>query len=201
MYVDIVGIKGSFVYFYWKEIGDFFVWEGIVQDVMVMNLDDMGCVGCISNILFFLMIGWNKNWILGDVISIIINFIFVFVEEMCSYGVDIYFVGGEIVDVGDIVCIIDVGYMVFVWMKCSDLIVNDIQFGDVIVGFVFYGQVIYEKFYNGGMGSNGFISVCYDVFSYCYVFKYLESYDFILFEIVVYVGFKGVMDEVSIGNG
>ncbi len=201
MHADTAGTKGSLAYLYWKETGDLSVWEGIAQDAMVMNLDDMGCVGCTSNILLSSTIGRNKNRISGDVISTIINFTSAFVEEMRSHGVDIHLAGGETADVGDIVRTIDVGYTAFARMKRSDLIVNDIQPGDVIVGLASYGQATYEKSYNGGMGSNGLTSARHDVFSHRYASKYPESYDPTLPETVVYVGSKGVTDEVSIGNG
>lgn len=139
MYVDMVGIKLSLVYMYWKEIGDLLVWEGIVQDVLVMNFDDMVCVGCVDDIIILLMIGCNKGLVFGDVIKIIIQYMQCFVQEMEEFGVKLYLAGGEIVDVGDIVCIIDVGYIVFGCMCWDDLLVNYIQFGDVVVGYVFYG--------------------------------------------------------------
>lgn len=201
MHADTAGTKGSLAYMYWKETGDLSVWEGIAQDAMVMNLDDMGCVGCVDNILLSSTIGRNKNAISGDVISTIINFTAAFVEEMRDHGVDIHLAGGETADVGDIVRTIDVGYTAFARMKRSDLIVNDIKPGDVIVGLASYGQSTYEKSYNGGMGSNGLTSARHDVFSHDYAAKYPESFDPSLPDQVVYIGSKKLTDEVAIGNG
>jgi phosphoribosylformylglycinamidine cyclo-ligase len=201
MHADTAGTKGSLAYLYWKETGDLSVWEGIAQDAMVMNLDDMGCVGCTSNILLSSTIGRNKNLISGEVIRTIINFTSAFVEEMNSHGVEIHLAGGETADVGDIVRTIDVGYTAFARMKRRDLIVNDIQPGDVIVGLASYGQASYEKSYNGGMGSNGLTSARHDVFSHRYASEYPESYDPSLPDEVVYVGSKSITDPVSIGHG
>lgn len=201
MHADTAGTKGSLAYLYWKETGDLSVWEGIAQDAMVMNLDDMGCVGCTSNILLSSTIGRNKNLISGEVIRTIINFTSAFVEEMNNHGVEIHLAGGETADVGDIVRTIDVGYTAFARMKRSDLIVNDIQPGDVIVGLASYGQASYEKSYNGGMGSNGLTSARHDVFSHRYAAEYPESFDPSLPDEVVYVGSKSLTDLVSIGQG
>ncbi|MBV6652654.1 MAG: hypothetical protein KI786_02805, partial [Mameliella sp.] len=143
----------------------------------------------------------NKNAISGDVISTIINFTAAFVEEMRDHGVDIHLAGGETADVGDIVRTIDVGYTAFARMKRSDLIVNDIKPGDVIVGLASYGQSTYEKSYNGGMGSNGLTSARHDVFSHDYAAKYPESFDPSLPDQVVYIGSRKLTDEVAIGNG
>lgn len=201
MHADTAGTKGSLAYLYWKETGDLSVWEGIAQDAMVMNLDDMGCVGCTTNILLSSTIGRNKNLISGEVISTIINYTSAFVAEMRRHGVDIHLAGGETADVGDIVRTIDVGYTAFARMKRSDLIVNNIQPGDVVVGLASYGQASYEQAYNGGMGSNGLTSARHDVFSHHYASKYPETYDPSLPEEVVYVGDKKLTDLVDIGQG
>ncbi|TXB61691.1 AIR synthase-related protein [Phaeodactylibacter luteus] len=201
MHADTAGTKGSLAYLYWKETGDLSVWEGIAQDAIVMNLDDMACVGCTDNILLSSTVGRNKNLIPGEVISTIINFAVAFADEMKKHGVNIHLAGGETADVGDIVRTIDVGYTAFARMKRADLIVNNIQPGDVVVGLASYGQAIYESAYNGGMGSNGLTSARHDVFSHEYAAKYPESYNPALPEEVVYVGGKRLTDEVDIGNG
>lgn len=201
MHADTAGTKGSLAYMYWKETGDLSVWEGIAQDAIVMNLDDMACVGCVDNILLSSTIGRNKNLISGDVIRAIIQFTARFAEEMSKLGVNIHLAGGETADVGDIVRTIDVGYTAFARMKRSDLIVNDIEAGDVIVGMASYGQASYESFYNGGMGSNGLTSARHDVFAHDYAGKYRDSYDPNTAEEVVYIGSKKLTDPVQIGAG
>ncbi|MCB9293649.1 MAG: phosphoribosylformylglycinamidine cyclo-ligase [Lewinellaceae bacterium] len=200
MHADTAGTKGSLAYLYWRETGDLSVWEGIAQDAIVMNLDDMACVGCTDNILLSSTIGRNKNLIPGEVISVIINYAARFAEEMARHGVGIHLAGGETADVGDIVRTIDVGYTAFARMKRSGLIVNDIQAGDVIVGLASYGQASYETAYNGGMGSNGLTSARHDVFGHIYAKKYPESYDPATPEDVVYVGRKKLTDEIDVGG-
>ncbi len=198
MHADTAGTKGSLAYLYWKETGDLSVWEGIAQDAIVMNLDDMACVGCIDNILLSSTIGRNKNLIPGEVISTIINFTPRFIEELAQMGIAVHLAGGETADVGDIVRTIDVGYTAFARMKRSALIVNDIQAGDCIVGLASYGQASYEKAYNGGMGSNGLTSARHDVFSHEYATRYPDSYDPNTPEEVVYVGSKKLTDEIEV---
>lgn len=200
MHADTAGTKGSLAYLYWKETGDLSVWEGIAQDAIVMNLDDMACVGCTDNILLSSTIGRNKSLIPGEVISAVINFAGRFAAEMAEYGVNIHLAGGETADVGDIVRTIDVGYTAFARMKRSDVIVNDIQPGDVIVGLSSFGRASYEKAYNGGMGSNGLTSARHDVFHHLYAKKYPESYSPETPQEVVYVGGKKLTDEVDIGG-
>lgn len=201
MHADTAGTKGSLAYLYWKETGDLSVWEGIAQDAIVMNLDDMACVGCTDNILLSSTIGRNKRLIPAEVISAIINFAAQFVEEMAAHGVNIHLAGGETADVGDIVRTIDVGYTAFARMKRADLIVNDIQDGDLIVGLASYGQATYEKSYNGGMGSNGLTSARHDVFAHEYAAKYPDSFDPGLPPQVVYIGDKRLTEEVEAGPG
>lgn len=200
MHADTAGTKGSLAYLYWKETGDLSVWEGIAQDAIVMNLDDMACVGCTDNILLSSTIGRNKNLISAEVISAIINFAGRFAEKMAEYGIGIHLAGGETADVGDIVRTIDVGYTAFARMKRSALIVNNIQAGDRIVGLASYGRASYETAYNGGMGSNGLTSARHDVFHHLYAKKYPESYDPQTPQEVVYVGSKKLTDEIDVGG-
>lgn len=200
MHADTAGTKTSLAYMYWKETGDLSVWEGIAQDAIVMNLDDMACVGCTNGILLSSTIGRNKNLIDGDVISKIINSTVDFINKMKEYDVDIHSAGGETADVGDIVRTIDVGYTAFARMKRKDLIVNNIKAGDVIVGLASYGQSTYEKEYNGGMGSNGLTSARHDIFHKSYSKKYPDTFDSNTPDEVVYIGSKKLTDTIEI-NG
>lgn len=200
MHADTAGTKTSLAYLYWKETGDQSVWAGIAQDAMVMNLDDMACVGCTDQILLSSTIGRNKNHIPGEVIAEIIQATTTFVEKMQQYGIHIHLAGGETADVGDIVRTIDVGYTAYARLKRSDLIVNRIQAGDVIVGLASYGQATYETTYNGGMGSNGLTSARHDVFHKAYLDQYPETYDPATDREVLYVGSRRVTDVVNI-NG
>jgi len=200
MHADTAGTKTSLAYMYWKETGDLSVWEGIAQDAIVMNLDDMACVGCTNGILLSSTIGRNKNLINGDVISKIINSTVDFINKMKEYDVDIHSAGGETADVGDIVRTIDVGYTAFARMKRKDLIINDIKAGDVIVGLASYGQSTYEKEYNGGMGSNGLTSARHDIFHKSYAKKYPDTFDSNTPDEVVYIGTKKLTDTIEI-NG
>ncbi|MEM1214186.1 MAG: AIR synthase related protein, partial [Bacteroidota bacterium] len=152
MHADTAGTKPSLAYLYWKETGDLSVWEGIAQDALVMNLDDMACVGCLDNITVSSTIGRNKQLIPGEVIKTIIQYTQRFADEMRDLGVTLHLAGGETADVGDIVRTIDVGYTAFGRLKRKDLLVNNIQAGDVIVGLASHGQASYETAYNGGMG-------------------------------------------------
>lgn len=198
MHADTAGTKTSLAYLYWKETGDLSVWKGIAQDALVMNLDDMACVGCIDDILISSTIGRNKHLITGEVIATIINAATEFVERMKAFGVDIHMTGGETADVGDIVRTLDVGYTAFGRMKRADVIRNDIKAGDVIVGLASYGQATYEDEYNGGMGSNGLTSARHDVFSKQYIKKYPESFDPNTPLEVVYTGSKSLTDTLKI---
>jgi phosphoribosylformylglycinamidine cyclo-ligase len=162
MHADTAGTKTSLAYLYWKETGELSVWEGVAQDAMVMNLDDMACVGCVDQIILSSTIGRNKNLIPGEVIKSIIQYTQRFVEEMAEWGIRIYLAGGETADVGDIVRTIDVGYTTFGRLPRKQVLVNNIQDGDVIVGLASFGQASYESFYNGGMGSNGLTSARHD---------------------------------------
>lgn len=198
MHADTAGTKTSLAYMYWKETGDLSVWEGIVQDSIVMNIDDMACVGCVDNIMLSSTIGRNKNLIDGEVIKTIIQHTKRFADQMNDLGVGIYLAGGETADVGDIVRTIDVGYTAFARMKRSELIVNDIQDGDYIVGLASYGRATYEDSYNGGMGSNGLTSARHDVFDNEYAAKYPDSYDHSTPKDLVYVGTKKLTDVTNI---
>jgi phosphoribosylformylglycinamidine cyclo-ligase len=200
MHADTAGTKTSLAYMYWRETGDLSVWEGIVQDAIVMNLDDMACVGCIDDIILSSTIGRNKNLITGDVIKTIIQATNRFVEKMREYDVNIHLAGGETADVGDIVRTIDVGYTAFARMKRKDLIINNIQAGDVIVGFASDGQAIYEDSYNGGMGCNGLTSARHDVFNKIYATQYPDSFDANTPNEVVYVGSKKLTDVLTVDN-
>ena len=198
MHADTAGTKTSLAYLYWRETGDLSVWEGIAQDALVMNLDDMACVGCTDGIVVSSTIGRNKNLIPGDVIATLIQSGVDFVEKMTEYGIGLHLAGGETADVGDIVRTIDVGYTTFARMKRSDLIVNDIQAGDVIVGLASYGKATYEGEYNGGMGSNGLTGARHDVFSKIYAKKYPDSFDPNIPAGVIYTGSKKLTDTLEI---
>jgi phosphoribosylformylglycinamidine cyclo-ligase len=200
MHADTAGTKTSLAYLYWRETGDLSVWKGIVQDAIVMNLDDMACVGCVDNIILSSTIGRNKNLISGDVIQTLIESTVSFVDKMRQYGIQIHLAGGETADVGDIVRTIDVGYTAFARMKREDLIVNDIKGGNVIVGFASYGQATYEDTYNGGMGSNGLTSARHDVLANTYAAQFPESFDPATPPSVVYSGHRQLTDEVEIGE-
>jgi phosphoribosylformylglycinamidine cyclo-ligase len=198
MHADTAGTKTSLAYLYWKETGDTSVWAGIAQDAIVMNLDDMACVGCTDDILLSSTIGRNKNLISGEVIATLIKATSDFVARMESFGLTIHQAGGETADVGDIVRTIDVGYTAFGRLKRSDLIVNNIQEGDVIVGLASYGKATYEDTYNGGMGSNGLTSARHDVFHKMYRQKFPDSFDPNTPEEVVYVGSKQLTDMITV---
>jgi phosphoribosylformylglycinamidine cyclo-ligase len=200
MHADTAGTKPSLAYLYWKETGDLSVWEGIAQDALVMNLDDMACVGCVDDIIISSTIGRNKQLIPGEVIKTIIQYTQRFADEMNNLGVKIHLAGGETADVGDIVRIIDVGYTAFGRLPRKDLLVNNIQAGDVIVGLSSSGQSTYETSYNGGMGSNGLTSARHDVFNKTYAEKYPESFDPALPSEVVYTGSKSLTETIDI-NG
>lgn len=189
MHADGAGTKSSLAYLYWKETGDISVWKGIAQDAIVMNTDDLLCVGAIDNILISSTIGRNKNKIPGEVISAIISGTEEFLEEMRSYGIGIFSTGGETADVGDLVRTIIVDSTVTARMPRNKVISNhNIQAGDVIVGLSSYGQATYEKSYNGGMGSNGLTSARHDVFHNVYAGLFPESFDPEVPESLAYCG-------------
>lgn len=198
MHADTAGTKTSLAYLYWKETGDLDVWKGIAQDAIVMNLDDMACVGCIDDIILSSTIGRNKSLISGDVIHTLINATTEIVEHLSKYDITVHLAGGETADVGDIVRTIDVGYTAFGRLKRKDLIINDIQAGDVIVGLASYGQATYENTYNGGMGSNGLTSARHDVLQKEYASKYPDSFDPNISKEVVYVGTRSLTEIIDI---
>lgn len=197
MHADGAGTKSSLAYAYWRETGDLSVWKGIAQDSLIMNIDDLLCVGATDNILLSSTIGRNKRLVPGEVISAIINSTEELLADLRKYGVNIYSTGGETADVGDLVRTIIVDSTVTCRMRRSDVIDNaNIAAGDVIVGLASYGQSAYETEYNGGMGSNGLTSARHDVFGKCVAEKYPETYDNGLPEELVYCGSLGLTDEV-----
>ncbi|RKR82345.1 phosphoribosylformylglycinamidine cyclo-ligase [Mucilaginibacter gracilis] len=201
MHADGAGTKSSLAYTYWKETGDISVWRGIAQDAIIMNLDDLLCVGATDGILLSSTIGRNKNLINGDIIAAIINGTEEILEELRSQGIGIHSTGGETADVGDLVRTIIVDSTVTCRMKRADVISNDrIQPGDVIVGLASYGQATYETEYNGGMGSNGLTSARHDVFDKSIANNYPESFDPAVPADLVFSGSKKLTDEISIGN-
>lgn len=198
MHADGAGTKSSLAYIYWKETGDISIWKGIAQDALIMNIDDLLCVGATDNILLSSTIGRNKMLIPGEVISAIINGTNDLCEELSNLGVNIYPTGGETADVGDLVRTIIVDSTVTCRMKRSDVISNDkIQGGDVIVGLSSYGRATYEKEYNGGMGSNGLTSARHDVFAKYLAAKYPESYDSSIPLDLVYSGNMKLTDDIE----
>lgn len=198
MHADGAGTKSSLAYTYWKETGDISVWKGIAQDALIMNIDDLLCVGATDNILISSTIGRNKHLIPGEVISAIINGTDELLEELRSLGVNAYATGGETADVGDLVRTIIVDSTVTCRMKRSDVISNDnIKGGDVIVGLSSYGKATYEKEYNGGMGSNGLTSARHDVFAKYLAKKYPESFDSNVPDDLVYSGKLRLTDQID----
>lgn len=197
MHADGAGTKSSLAYAYWKETGDLSVWKGIAQDALIMNIDDLICVGAVDNILVSSTIGRNKNLIPGSVISAIINGTDELLAELREMGVGAYAAGGETADVGDLVRTIIVDSTVTCRMKRSEVIDNaNIRPGDVIVGLASFGQAAYEKEYNGGMGSNGLTSARHDVFGKYIAKKYPETYDHDVPDELVYSGSLKLTDKV-----
>jgi phosphoribosylformylglycinamidine cyclo-ligase len=202
MHADGAGTKSSLAYMYWKETGDLGVWKGIAQDAVIMNTDDLLCVGVTDNIILSSTIGRNKNLIPGEVISAIINGTEEVLADLRKLGFGITSTGGETADVGDIVRSIIVDSTVVARIKRSEVISNHtIQNGDVIVGLASYGQATYEHEYNGGMGSNGLTSARHDVFSKSLAKKYPESYDQSVPADLVYSGNVDLLQPIDIGNG
>ena len=198
MHADGAGTKSSLAYMYWKKTGDVSVWKGIAQDALIMNLDDLLCVGATGPILLSSTIGRNKNLITGEVLSQIINGTEELLEDLRGYGIEIHSTGGETADVGDLVRTIIVDSTVIARMKRSDVISNDnIQPGDVIVGLSSYGQATYENEYNGGMGSNGLTSARHDVFNKTLANEFPESFDPQVPEELVYSGSKTLTDIID----
>jgi len=198
MHADGAGTKSSLAYMYWKETGDISVWKGIAQDALIMNIDDLLCVGATDNIMLSSTIGRNKNLIPGEVISTIINGTEELLKEMADYGVTIHSTGGETADVGDLVRTIIVDSTVTARMKRTDVIDNaNIKADNVIVGLASFGQATYEKEYNGGMGSNGLTSARHDVFSKELAKKYPESFDHAVPEDLIYSGNTKLTDAIA----
>jgi phosphoribosylformylglycinamidine cyclo-ligase len=198
MHADGAGTKSSLAYMYWKETGDLSVWKGIAQDALVMNIDDLLCVGAVDNIMLSSTIGRNKNHISGDVIKEIIEGTEELITEMSNYGVNIKSTGGETADVGDLVRTIIVDSTVIARMKKSDVIDNaNISNGDLIVGLESFGKANYEPQYNGGMGSNGLTSARHDVFSKKLASKYPESYDPQVPDNLIYSGSYDLLQKIK----
>ena len=205
MHADGAGTKSSLAYMYWKETGDLSVWKGIAQDALIMNIDDLLCVGVTENILLSSTIGRNKNYIPGEVISAIIQGTEELISKLGEWGITIHSTGGETADVGDLVRTIIVDSTVTARIAKKDVIDNaNIQAGDVIVGLASDGQATYEKEYNGGMGSNGLTSARHDVFSKILATKYPESFDPTVPENLIYSGSKeltSTLEGVSLDVG
>ena len=198
MHADGAGTKSALAYVYWKETGDLSVWKGIAQDALIMNIDDLICVGATQNILLSSTIGRNKNLIPAEVIAAIINGTETLIRELGLFGISIHSTGGETADVGDLVRTIIVDSTVTARLKKTDVIDNaNIKAGDVIVGLASFGQASYEKTYNGGMGSNGLTSARHDVFSNYLAKQYPESFDPMLPEELIYSGTKKLTDAIE----
>jgi len=198
MHADGAGTKSSLAYMYWKETGDISVWKGIAQDALIMNIDDLLCVGATDNIMLSSTIGRNKSKIPGEVLSAIINGTEELIEDLKGFGVTIHSTGGETADVGDLVRTIIVDSTVTARLKRSEVIDNaNISVGDVIVGLESFGQATYETEYNGGMGSNGLTSARHDVFHKYLAEKYPESFDAAVPEYLVYSGNTKLTDKVA----
>lgn len=199
MHADGAGTKSILAYLYWKETGDISVWKGVAQDAIVMNLDDLLCVGIYKNLLFSSSIDRNKNRIPGEVLKVLIEGTQEFFDAMNEHGVDITFLGGETADVGDVVKTIAVnGTMAARWKKEALLTNEKIKPGNVIVGLASYGQSIYEDEYNSGIGSNGLTSARHDVLSKYYAKNFPESFDESISDDVVYIGANRLTDETTI---
>jgi len=198
MHADGAGTKSSLAYMYWKETGDLSVWKGIAQDALIMNIDDLLCVGATDNIMLSSTIGRNKSKIPGEVLSAIINGTEELIEELKKFGVTIHSTGGETADVGDLVKTIIVDSTVTARVKRTDIIDNsNIKAGDVLVGLASFGQSSYETEYNGGMGSNGLTSARHDVFDKYLANKYPESFDAAVPEDLVYSGAVKLTDKIE----
>jgi len=201
MHADGAGTKSILAYLYWKETGDIKVWKGIAQDAVVMNLDDLLCVGIYDTIVFNSTIDRNKKLIPGNVLQQIINGTQHLFDELKTYGVNIHYLGGETADVGDVVRTVAVnGTMTCRWPKNKLITNNKIQAGDVIVGFASYGQATYETEYNSGLGSNGLTSARHDVLNKFYAKNFKESFDNNLEDAVVYIGKHRLTDVVTVGS-
>lgn len=197
MHADGAGTKSSLAYAYWKETGDISVWDGIAQDSLIMNVDDLICVGATDNILVSSTIGRNANLISGEVISRIINSSETLMQNLRNHGINIHGTGGETADIGDLVRTIVVDSTVTCRMKKSDVVECNIKPGDVVVGLASFGRATYENSYNGGTGSNGLTSARHDVFNKSVAVKYPETYDNSIPEDLVYSGSKNLTDKTD----
>ena len=197
MHADTAGTKPSLAYVYWKETGDDSVWKGIIKDALIMNLDDLICIGALNNLVLSSTIGRNKSVIPGNVIKYLIQETQSYIEELKSYGIDIHSAGGETADVGDIVRTLDVGFTLFSRMKRSEIIDINIQSDNVIVGLSSFGQSTYEDEYNSGMGSNGLTSARHDVFANYLASKYPESFNPLIPSKLAYSGSKKLTENCS----
>ncbi|MBN2892003.1 MAG: phosphoribosylformylglycinamidine cyclo-ligase [Bacteroidales bacterium] len=197
MHADGAGTKSSLAYAYWKETGDLSVWKGIAQDALVMNLDDLICIGATDNILISSTIGRNKKLVSGDVIAAIIEGTNEFINKMKDFGINMILTGGETADVGDLVRTIIVDATATVRMKRSEVIENKIKPGNVIVGLASFGQATYEEAYNAGTGSNGLTSARHDFFNKTIAEKYPESFDTTIDKELVYSGKYGLTDKID----
>ena len=200
MHADTAGTKPSLAYLYWKETGDMRVWEGIIQDALIMNLDDLICVGATDNIVLSSTIGRNKNLIPGEVVTALIQGTSRYLEKLRSLGIGVYLAGGETADVGDIVRTLDVGFTAFARLRRDQVLENHIQPGDAIVGLSSFGQAAYEEAYNGGMGSNGLTSARHDVFHHALAQQYPESFDPLVPENLVYSGSRALTDKITLSD-
>lgn len=194
MHADTAGTKTSLAYLYWRETGDMSVWKGIIQDSLIMNIDDLICVGATDGIVVSSTIGRNKNLIPGEVVTALIQGTAQYINDLKELGVGLVLAGGETADVGDVVRTLDVGFTAFARMKREDVIDINVQPGDVIVGLASYGQATYEDSYNGGMGSNGLTSARHDVLDNYLAAKYPESFDPNVPSDLVYTGTKKLTD-------
>jgi len=194
MHADTAGTKSIIAYLYWRETGDSSVWKGIVQDALVMNIDDMVCAGVTEDIVISSTIGRNKNLITGDVLKCLIEGAAELAKEWNDIGIPIHLAGGETADVGDLVRTVDVGFTSFSRMKRSSVIEINIQPRDVIVGMASFGKASYEKEYNSGIGCNGLTSARHDVLESSFRKKYVETYDPLIKEDLIYSGSKSMTD-------
>jgi len=200
LHADTAGSKTVLAYLYWRETGDLSVWKGVAQDAIVMNLDDMGCVGCTSRFMLSNTIVRNKHLIPGEVVEAIIEGTIEFIDRMAEFQIDIHHAGGETADVGDVVRTADVGFTAFARMKRDELVINRIRPGDVIVGLASHGQSSYENAYNSGIGSNGLTSARHDVLHHKYATEFPETYSEQTDKQYVYSGSKNLRDTMEI-NG
>ncbi len=200
LHADTAGTKAALAYLYWRETGDLSVWAGIAQDAIVMNLDDMVCAGCTSDIVLSNTIGRNRHYIPGEVLEAIIRGAADFAEAMRPLGIHLHLAGGETADVGDLVRTVDVGFTAFARMPRHAVVVNRIQPGDVVVGLASFGQTTYEREYNSGIGSNGLTAARHDVLCREYADRYPESYDPTLPTELVYSGRHRLTEEVEVAG-